>query len=89
MVLLYRDPEGETVGTSRPTVRNSSAGMGNTISQVYPAEWEEKVASLEKALRERDAKIATLMTATVSQSPIDLYLRIRLHLSIFYIELNS
>ena len=79
MVLLYRDPEGETVGTTRPTVRNSSMVAGNMVSQVYPAEWEEKVASLEKALRERDAKIATLMNATVSQS----------YICLAYIVINS
>ena len=70
MVLLYKDPEGETVGSIISTIKNSSVVMGNTISQVNPAEWKEKVASLEKALRERDAKIATLTSVTVSQSPI-------------------
>lgn len=62
MVLLYRDPEGETIG-SISQARSSAVGS-NHVSQVNTItniDWEEKVTTLEKALSERDAKIATLM----------------------------
>ena len=60
MILLYRDPKGETIGsiTQVPSV------VGKGISQVQSmnkSDWEKKVASLEKALHEKDAKIAMLM----------------------------
>ena len=60
MILLYRDPEGKTVGSTT----KAASVAGNAMSQFETtnnSDWEKKVASLEKALRERDAKIALLM----------------------------
>ena len=60
MILLYRDPEGKTVGSTT----KAASVTGNAVSQFETSnnmDWEKKVASLEKALREKDAKIALLM----------------------------
>ena len=61
MLLLYKDPKGETIGSTT----KAHSVTGNHVSQIQrsnsKSDWEEKVATLEKTLRERDAKIATLM----------------------------
>ena len=57
MILLYRDPDGKTLGTT--TKAGSVVGMSQ-IDTTYHSDWEKKVASLERALRERDARIALL-----------------------------
>ena len=60
MILLYRDPEGKTLGTTT----KAGSVVGNAMSQIdttYHSDWEKKVASLERALREGDAKISLLM----------------------------
>ena len=63
MVLLYRDPEGKTIGSISQSW--SSSVEENTITNI---DWEKKVATLEKALSERDAKIATLMKSHICDS---------------------
>ena len=53
--------DGRDLGGS--TTKAASVA-GNAMSQfetTYNSDWEKKVASLEKALRERDTKIALLM----------------------------
>ena len=69
MILLYRDPKGETIGSTK-----TSSVVGNNLSQNQQSnsksEWEEKVATLEKTLRERDAKIATLMRNASSNEKV-------------------
>ena len=69
MILLYRDPKGETIGSTK-----TSSVVGNILSQNQQSnsksEWEEKVAMLEKTLRERDAKIATLMRNASSNEKV-------------------
>ena len=62
MILLYKDPKGKTLGST--TKSKAASVAGNAVSQVdttYYSDWEKKIASLEKAVRERDAKIALLM----------------------------
>ena len=61
MILLYKDPTGKTIGSTT----KAASVVGKAVSQVdttYHSDWEKRIASLEKALRERDAKIALLMT---------------------------
>ena len=41
MILLYRDPKGETIGSV-------PSAVGKGISQLTNSDWEKKVASLEK-----------------------------------------
>ena len=70
MILLYRDPKGETIGSTK-----TSSVVGNNLSQNQQSinsksDWEEKVATLEKTLRERDAKIATLMRNASSNEKV-------------------
>lgn len=64
MLLLYKDPTGETVGS----VTQAHSVVGKPVSQVQQnnSDWEERVATLEKTLREKDAKIATLMREKVT-----------------------
>lgn len=59
MILLYRDPKGETIGSTK----QAPSVMANPMSQIQPnnSELEEKVAALEKAIGEKDAEIAWLM----------------------------
>ena len=60
MILLYKDPKGKTIGSTT----KAASVVGNAVSQMdttYHSDWEKKIASLERALRERDAKIALLM----------------------------
>ena len=62
MILLYKDPDGKTVGSTT----KAASVAGNVVSQLdttYQSDLEKRVASLERALRERDAKIALLMKA--------------------------
>ena len=65
MILLYRDPKGETIGSTK----QAPSVMANPMSQIQPnnSELEEKVAALEKAIGEKDAEIAWLMKRNESE----------------------
>ena len=81
MILLYRDPKGETIGSTK----QAPSVMANPVSQIQPTNFdlEEKVASLEKALSEKEAEIAELMKEKVG-TPIISHLVIMIKLIIVF-----
>ena len=76
MLLLYNDPKGETIGSTARV--QPIAVYDNNIIQVNPisltnTDLEEKVASLEKELIEREAQIAQLMDSKRSGKQMNLF----------------
>ena len=67
MLLLYKDPKGETIGSitrvQPTTITYDTITQAHTNSLTISSDLEGKVASLEKALNERDAQIEQLVNS--------------------------
>ena len=56
MVMLYRDPTGESVGT----IPSTSSALSFGVTQSTTSNTDEKIMMLEKALMEKENKINEL-----------------------------
>ena len=83
MLLLYKDPKGETIGSiirvqpvqmsgSNDTTGSTLAHQTTTTTS-SSTDWEKRVALLEKKLSEKDIQIAQLQKQlTVSAAAVNL-----------------
>lgn len=62
MILLYHDPQGETITTVTqvPSVISGTANPSMTRKSPNDKEWEVKISTLERTVEDKDKTIAEL-----------------------------
>lgn len=61
MVLLYKDPNGETVTTVTQSVIPTTTPAQKKSLTLNNKEWEVKMSTLERNMKDKDKRIAELL----------------------------